>query len=308
MAGLVGMFFLAGMACSTILFFYYVFQTANRLTQLQPFRAFASRPMRQLTWESSMFSGVPAIIFAQARHRIRFSNLGKRHLGRYLMECALPIQSFVEEPVFLEFHTRDFDPNDLTVCKEQLYAVDFPIEDEVFAKRFIATSTDPTLAAKYFDARIQLAFRQLDELFKEKGGAFFITSKWVVVRKVCSVKNATSLEHLFQVAGDLFDAVLDRLGGPPLLDGTPDSRRIGYRPKERAMEVAGPDDIALLPASTEESTNAMCQLCGAEIEGDIVWCAECSTPHHRDCWQYNGQCTIYGCPSKRFVERKGQSK
>jgi len=29
-----------------------------------------------------------------------------------------------------------------------------------------------------------------------------------------------------------------------------------------------------------------------------VICVVCKTPHHRDCWEFVGSCSIYGCNSK----------
>ena len=43
----------------------------------------------------------------------------------------------------------------------------------------------------------------------------------------------------------------------------------------------------------------MCKVCGEPIdESEIVVCASCNTPHHRDCWEYIGACSIYGCNGK----------
>jgi hypothetical protein len=44
-----------------------------------------------------------------------------------------------------------------------------------------------------------------------------------------------------------------------------------------------------------------CQICGAALEGMLVRCARCSTPHHQDCWQYTGTCSTYGCGEKSYV-------
>jgi hypothetical protein len=53
---------------------------------------------------------------------------------------------------------------------------------------------------------------------------------------------------------------------------------------------AGPDPDAGPPA---------CKVCGEPIDdGPIVDCAVCGTPHHRECWEYAGVCSIYGCGSK----------
>ena len=48
-----------------------------------------------------------------------------------------------------------------------------------------------------------------------------------------------------------------------------------------------------------------CPVCsGALILPDglatIRWCKSCQTPHHLDCWQYNGaECAVYGCSPRR---------
>jgi Prokaryotic RING finger family 1 len=42
-----------------------------------------------------------------------------------------------------------------------------------------------------------------------------------------------------------------------------------------------------------------CKVCGEPIdESEIIVCASCNTPHHRDCWEYIGACSIYGCNGK----------
>ncbi len=45
----------------------------------------------------------------------------------------------------------------------------------------------------------------------------------------------------------------------------------------------------------------ICQICGESITIDMVFCARCMTPHHRDCWQYYGTCSTYGCDERGFV-------
>jgi hypothetical protein len=42
-----------------------------------------------------------------------------------------------------------------------------------------------------------------------------------------------------------------------------------------------------------------CQVCGAALEGTLVSCSRCATPHHRDCWDYVGRCSTYGCGGTR---------
>jgi Prokaryotic RING finger family 1/Protein of unknown function (DUF3137) len=43
----------------------------------------------------------------------------------------------------------------------------------------------------------------------------------------------------------------------------------------------------------------ICKVCGEPIaHGAFIVCAVCNTPHHRDCWEYVGACSIYGCNGK----------
>jgi hypothetical protein len=51
----------------------------------------------------------------------------------------------------------------------------------------------------------------------------------------------------------------------------------------------------------ESSFTGQCQICGADLEGRLVRCLRCSTPHHADCWEYTGVCSTYGCGEKKFV-------
>ncbi len=51
----------------------------------------------------------------------------------------------------------------------------------------------------------------------------------------------------------------------------------------------------------------ICKVCGSLIDGDpVVVCSSCRTPHHRDCWEYVGACSIYGCGCK-LAEPAGRS-
>lgn len=57
----------------------------------------------------------------------------------------------------------------------------------------------------------------------------------------------------------------------------------------------------------DEAEVKICQVCGGSIQsGPIVTCKDCDTPHHRDCWDYLGQCSTYGCSST--FKRKGAVK
>lgn len=45
---------------------------------------------------------------------------------------------------------------------------------------------------------------------------------------------------------------------------------------------------------------ADCLVCGEQIKGHaMLTCTTCSTPHHKDCWEYIGGCSIYACGGKK---------
>lgn len=49
----------------------------------------------------------------------------------------------------------------------------------------------------------------------------------------------------------------------------------------------------------------MCEVCGDAIEGPHVVCAQCRTPCHRDCWNFVGSCSTFGCAGKQSVPAAG---
>jgi hypothetical protein len=52
-------------------------------------------------------------------------------------------------------------------------------------------------------------------------------------------------------------------------------------------------------APDDDEGPPICKVCGEPIGyGAVIVCAVCNTPHHRDCWEYVGACSIYGCNGK----------
>ncbi|GAC1327543.1 MAG: hypothetical protein NVSMB14_18240 [Isosphaeraceae bacterium] len=51
----------------------------------------------------------------------------------------------------------------------------------------------------------------------------------------------------------------------------------------------------------EDSGPPVCKVCGETIAGAHVLCASCKTPHHRDCWMFIGNCSVFGCQGKNTL-------
>ncbi len=64
---------------------------------------------------------------------------------------------------------------------------------------------------------------------------------------------------------------------------------------------------ALIDVKVVSSTTATCMVCGEDVNERKVYCESCGTPHHRECWEYLGQCSTYACGHKRFASRPPKS-
>ena len=45
--------------------------------------------------------------------------------------------------------------------------------------------------------------------------------------------------------------------------------------------------------------NAKCPICGAGLREGRVLCLKCKTVHHRECWEWNGGCSMFACGEQR---------
>jgi hypothetical protein len=56
------------------------------------------------------------------------------------------------------------------------------------------------------------------------------------------------------------------------------------------------------PPAPEDAGPPLCKVCGQLIEdGPRTLCSRCKAPHHRDCWEFIGGCSIFGCNGKEGI-------
>ena len=65
------------------------------------------------------------------------------------------------------------------------------------------------------------------------------------------------------------------------------------------MQRSHEPEVVIISAASRDSN---CMVCGTQMVTDMVYCRKCNTPHHAECWNYIGQCSTYGCFSRRYVE------
>jgi hypothetical protein len=68
--------------------------------------------------------------------------------------------------------------------------------------------------------------------------------------------------------------------------------------REFTKHVDGP--VIEIPVS-EIISDSRCAYCKEEManESEITHCLQCGTPHHRECFDLNAGCSVFGCNSKR---------
>ena len=55
-----------------------------------------------------------------------------------------------------------------------------------------------------------------------------------------------------------------------------------------------PVELLILEAGSAQA-EVVCRVCGEGIGETPLRCGRCATPHHRECWEYAGKCSIFGC-------------
>jgi len=79
---------------------------------------------------------------------------------------------------------------------------------------------------------------------------------------------------------------------------------------ERGLRVerrqALPAGVTLAPMQmAADSGTARCRICGDGLHlSEAVFCQSCLAPHHRDCIEYNGICSTYGCGCRLHLPRR----
>lgn len=136
-----------------------------------------------------------------------------------------------------------------------------PTGDREFDGLYVATGAPPAIAERVLTPDVRASIRRIG---RQGDVLFNLHPQWFRLSAPCA-------------AGSMMEAGL----------------RI-------ADALAGAIDDGVLTILDPETTRGECQVCGTEFSGTVVACAKCATLHHRDCWEYLGACSIYGCLSREF--------
>ena len=158
---------------------------------------------------------------------------------------------------------------------------DLRIGDDEFDARYVIKSNDERFAKDYLDGAARQTMEDLRNLLGNDRLLVSMNSSRLMVRKESVIAGADDLAVFADLAGRLLDRI------------------------ELFWQRASGIEIIDEPASTLDGTSPTCQICGSEIPSEVrVNCRRCNTPHHKDCWEFNGQCSTYACGEKRFATKK----
>lgn len=76
------------------------------------------------------------------------------------------------------------------------------------------------------------------------------------------------------------------------------------------LQLGDREAIEVMETSIRRLDESLCGVCGSGLaQGRVVRCAKCRTPHHEDCWSFNGRCATYACgESEVATEVRGERR
>jgi len=157
---------------------------------------------------------------------------------------------------------------------------DIRVGDGAFDPRYVVKSSDEGFAREFLDARTRQAVEDLRNL---KGNDRILVSanaSRLMVRKQSILGALDDLSVFAELSCQIYD------------------RLLLFLQKASGIEIL--EDAA--PGTAAE--DPVCQVCGAAVPREgRVYCRRCKTPHHKDCWEFNGQCSTYACGEKRCTAK-----
>jgi len=76
--------------------------------------------------------------------------------------------------------------------------------------------------------------------------------------------------------------------------------RVGLRLLERVREAIESLQAVQYFDAPPQASRPHCPVCSGDVVDRRVECRRCHTPHHRECWDYTGTCSVFACGEARF--------
>jgi hypothetical protein len=150
-----------------------------------------------------------------------------------------------------------------------------PLASDDFGRRCSVRGSDPRSVAEFFSAVLRWHVERLRAQPAVSPLCLQIGRGAMTITKALAVHNGSELMQIVEAGLDLYD---------------------------QAMLTRTRDITFLEQQSAQVLEQAVCRICGEEIHEGLVFCRRCKTPHHRECWQYVGRCSVFACGETLFRE------
>ena len=151
---------------------------------------------------------------------------------------------------------------------------DLVMGDHEFAGRWTILASDEEEAALLLTQQVRFHLDQLRRTPEWSDVNLSIRPGWLTIRRKWTSKLPADLETFVELALGLVDqAQMTRTSGIDFVDD----------------------------GQVKVVEEARCLICGEGLLTDLVYCRRCKTPHHRDCWEYSGGCSTYGCRETQYL-------
>jgi len=155
------------------------------------------------------------------------------------------------------------------------------VGDQEFDRGNVVQANDPEMAIEFLSSAVRWSIGNLQRLAPPGGMLLSINPERLLIQVD---------RNLGLAADSLAQAVREAL---VVYDGL----QLGVTTRMSQ----GVSILEVGPAAPDDAGPPICKVCGELIEPPSVLCIVCRTPHHRDCWDYVGTCSIYGCTGKQSV-------
>ncbi|MFO7901396.1 MAG: RING finger protein [Planctomycetota bacterium] len=152
---------------------------------------------------------------------------------------------------------------------------DILVGDDEFDRHYHVNGYPESQVKRLLSDGVRWQLNRLRQGFECPGVGVFVHRGRMIVEKPMLFRRGEDLEEFTQFCLELFDqAMLTRCDGIQFMDSNQEAQLI---------------------------ESPICQICREEITTNMVFCRRCRTPHHLECWQYTGRCSVYGCRETRYL-------
>lgn len=231
-------------------------------------------------------SPFPEMTFYHARHQV-FVDLTTRDEA-LRMTLTIPFDRDARRRLF---DLRCFRPRSFDRWRTLLGMPDKRKRLLDQAGAFTLHTADPQTFGSFFREGAAFRLRELLALPSPGELAVAWTPARFLLQKPVEVFDATALRHAISLSLRLVETLQD--------DGV---LPFGVQAVAASVEL---EPLIRTSGVVWDPVVGSCRVCGEGLEREIVYCANCSTPHHPDCWEYTGSCAVYACGGKRAVGKVG---